>query len=355
MFSLIDSGSDLSIISFELFEKLGLSSTLKPYSQATSVTGQTLDIKGCTYLQFYLGTRKFKHEFVVINHIVQNAIIGSDFLDKYGARLDFASRTLSLGKMVVLLNDRPSKNTTCHLIEVAETTAILPNTSLAFQCHVKDKVKPGLYLLEPLENVLLLRDEPGLNCAASVLEITGSGSDNDMLVFAQNNAYHPFVLEKGQVCGVMTPIHNKQVSSVEALSADKHDNNQTGLSSNNNNSGQVQGQQGRIQPSILKHVPKEQKPKLTALLSKYQHLFAEKDTDLGKTHLVEMDINTGDHAPIRQRPYKCPIKMESQVQSHIEQMLNSNIISESSSPWASPIVIVPKKDGSSRFCMTQVD
>ncbi len=32
-------------------------------------------------------------------------------------------------------------------------------------------------------------------------------------------------------------------------------------------------------------------------------------------------------------------------------MLSSGVIEESSSPWASPIVLVKKKDGSLRFCM----
>ena len=32
-------------------------------------------------------------------------------------------------------------------------------------------------------------------------------------------------------------------------------------------------------------------------------------------------------------------------------MLTQNIVQPSSSPWASPIILVPKKDGSSRFCI----
>ena len=35
----------------------------------------------------------------------------------------------------------------------------------------------------------------------------------------------------------------------------------------------------------------------------------------------------------------------------VQQMLSSNVIRPSNSPWASPVVIVRKKDGSLRFCV----
>ena len=69
------------------------------------------------------------------------------------------------------------------------------------------------------------------------------------------------------------------------------------------------------------------------------------------TNLVQMEIDTGDHLPISQRPYRLPLSKRQLVDEEIEKMLAEDIIERSSSPWASPITLVPKKDGSIRFCV----
>ena len=56
-------------------------------------------------------------------------------------------------------------------------------------------------------------------------------------------------------------------------------------------------------------------------------------------------IDTGDSAPVKQAPYHLPPHYKQWVQEEIQQMLKSGIIRPSRSPWASPIVIIPKKNG----------
>ena len=79
-------------------------------------------------------------------------------------------------------------------------------------------------------------------------------------------------------------------------------------------------------------------------------LFAEKDTELGKTHAVKMKIDTGDHKPIKLKPYRTPFTKRPVVDKAIDDMLGANILQPSRSPWSFPVVIVGKKDGSKRFC-----
>ena len=79
-------------------------------------------------------------------------------------------------------------------------------------------------------------------------------------------------------------------------------------------------------------------------------LFAEKDTELGKTQTVKMKIDTGDHKPIKLKPYRTPFTKRPIVDKAIDDMLAANVIQPSRSPWSFPIVIVDKKDGSKRFC-----
>ena len=59
--------------------------------------------------------------------------------------------------------------------------------------------------------------------------------------------------------------------------------------------------------------------------------------------LVEMEIDTGNHPPIASKPYTLPLKHYNWVQKEIETLEKAGIIERSISPWASPVVIVPKK------------
>ena len=70
-----------------------------------------------------------------------------------------------------------------------------------------------------------------------------------------------------------------------------------------------------------------------------------------RTNVAVHSIDTGDSAPIRCGPYKIPQKLEEEVNNEIEKMLAHGIIEPSTSPWASPVVIIPKPDGSIRFCV----
>ena len=67
--------------------------------------------------------------------------------------------------------------------------------------------------------------------------------------------------------------------------------------------------------------------------------------------MVEHHINTGDHRPIKQLPRRVPHFLKEEVSRHVQEMLDNGVIVPSHSPWASPVVLVAKKDGSTRFCV----
>ena len=78
-------------------------------------------------------------------------------------------------------------------------------------------------------------------------------------------------------------------------------------------------------------------------LCEQQHeAFSKNNKDIGRTQLIEMEIDTGDSLPVAQSPYTLPLKHYDWVHQEIETLEKSGVI-ESLSRWVSPVIVVPKK------------
>ena len=79
------------------------------------------------------------------------------------------------------------------------------------------------------------------------------------------------------------------------------------------------------------------------LCTEFNDIFSTDSGDIGKTPLLEVEIDTGDSLPITQKPYTLPLKHTAWVQRELEILEKAGVIVRSVSPWASPIVVVPKR------------
>ena len=82
-------------------------------------------------------------------------------------------------------------------------------------------------------------------------------------------------------------------------------------------------------------------PRLAVTIKKFKH---------GATFVAHHYIPTVG-SPVRVPPRRIPAHCHAQVQKMIEKMLEEGIIEESSSPWMTPAVFVPKKSGELRMCI----
>ena len=99
---------------------------------------------------------------------------------------------------------------------------------------------------------------------------------------------------------------------------------------------------------LMLDVSEPQKSQLKQVLLSYPDVIANAP---GRTTLVQHYINVGDTAPIQQKPYRVPYSQRELVKKELDRMLDAQVIRTSTSPWASPIVLVAKKDGDVRFCV----
>ena len=95
----------------------------------------------------------------------------------------------------------------------------------------------------------------------------------------------------------------------------------------------------------------QQQQSVRKLLKEYQHLFALNLKELGKTSLVQHDIQLSDETPLKERYRRIPPHQYEEVRKHLQEMLDIGAICRSTSPWASPVVLVCKQDGSLWFCI----
>ncbi|UYV70710.1 hypothetical protein LAZ67_8000342, partial [Cordylochernes scorpioides] len=94
-----------------------------------------------------------------------------------------------------------------------------------------------------------------------------------------------------------------------------------------------------------------QKEKLRNLFKNYTDIFEFSKRKQFKDVNVKHRINTGDHLPTKQRPYRVAPRERQIIQDEVNKMEKLDIIQPSESPWASPVVLIRKKDGSWRFCV----
>ena len=107
---------------------------------------------------------------------------------------------------------------------------------------------------------------------------------------------------------------------------------------------------------VLGYLPKQDRDVLEPVLRKYRNLFhLYEDSPFPGTVLEEHRIVTGDARRIRKAPYRVPFVLREEMESQVRDMLHKGVIEPSSSPWAAPAMLVPKKSADAkpkyRFCV----
>ena len=91
-------------------------------------------------------------------------------------------------------------------------------------------------------------------------------------------------------------------------------------------------------------------PVIDHVLKQFADVFSGPNEPNGFCNTAPLQIITQGEA-VHQRPYRAPLTKRQEISKAIDGMLAEGIIRPSSSPWASPVTLVPKKDGSTRFCV----
>lgn len=116
----------------------------------------------------------------------------------------------------------------------------------------------------------------------------------------------------------------------------------------------IHGRTSEITADLLNigpDVKDEDRDKILKLVNEYRDCFALTIDELGKTSISEMHIRLHDESPVTYKPYRLPYSERILVRDIINQLMENDIVKESDSPYASPIVLVRKKNGEPRLCV----
>ena len=99
------------------------------------------------------------------------------------------------------------------------------------------------------------------------------------------------------------------------------------------------------------HLSETQQNQLRKLVLDNNELFILNSSELGKLKVAEAHLDTVDSEPVRMPLYRQPENARKIIATLIEDMLEKNIIEESTGVYLAPIVLVNKPDGSKRMCI----
>ena len=320
---IVDSGAESTLVDKKVANKLNLK-IFEDDSNIDYITanGDSLKKSGWSIIEMMIGSYKFRQKCVVIDNLCANILMGTDALVDHGMILNYRHKTLSVGKISIDLQTKEQQSFCC--LSVTKRIEIQP-----LQTHVEWIPVPDSF-----KKSLLLQGE--LLTHVKITNGLYDASDGRIPVIFINQKRHPVILEKGKHVAVVEKV------SVVNVVTNSHEEKKL---------VEVNSKLAKDMVIIDKKLPKQQLDMVNELITKYDHIFSKNKNDLGYYDKDKFNIDTGDEKPIKSKAYRVPFSQQENIDKMVDEMLENKIITKSNSAWASPVVIVKKKDGTDRFCV----
>jgi hypothetical protein len=370
--ALFDTCAEPTLISSSLAKKLNL--IISPSSDII-ISFNSLKTKPLGKASFKLtqGSKTINTEGLVVDQISPgiDVLLGWPFLSSLNFSIFGHNNTLSFSDFSPIsytTNNRDDSNETCE-IRTRSRVVVGPNTHLFVRFNHN-----LLYTFLKSQKLNSVFISPSSTLMKTPLRL-GSGeiSISNKFISISNWSNVPFTLEKGALLG-----HGSK-KIFEVFSLDSSENE--GIDDSNiylptpiqEDFKNLIDDPNRVwtKPEFLAAIQKliadssssssssssslssSQKTRLLLFLQKYRFLFSKDSKNPGATTKTTCKIKTDppDLDPIRCHPYRTSHRALEELKRQVSEMLNSNIARKSKSPWAFPVVLAMKSDGTWRFCV----
>ena len=321
--ALIDTGASISCMSKSLSDQLD--TKVEPYEKKiVGPDGSPLIIEGKSNVKLKMDEFAVEHELIVVTELSPQVILGRDFLKKHKAIIDCE-------KDHVILVNVPTEDffleTDKDIHAVAIEDTLVPGNSIAY---IKIRIPPQFDHNVLISNDPLLTQKKNIWCTRCIVDSSG----NQLGTWLLNPGNETCKVLKGSSIGICEELEPSM--KVCCL---------------NNTVNQKEDQVREQNFIVSSKLSDKQKNKVLSLLNRYESIITNNDECVGKTTLIKHRIITQDSPPVHHRPYRTSVSEREIIKSKVEEMLNNGIITPSSSPWSSPVVLVKKKNGDWRFCI----
>ena len=340
---LLDTGAECTLVHENIWKSFFSTGPEIPTLHCTSVSlhlanGETMRAAGEVVTDLTVGGLRGNGPIIVANIGSLQGVIGLDFLEKLGAQIDLKRGTLQIEDHMIVMHRKHASS--CCRIAVTESITIPAQSEIESTGQIKRKSKsaaPMSFLdIGVVECLNTLPQQHGLLLARTIVH----PNNGEVPLRIMNLSKKPVSICKGSTVGLLHQAVG--VTGVESLE-DCGNLEEPNVSLPDHMISLLNECHEDLQP--------QEYQKLSSFLKRYEDIFAAPDGKLGRTHIVEHTIDTGNSVPVRQRSWRLPFARRQVAEKEVECMLKEDVIQPSSSAWASPIVLVTKKDGSVRFCV----
>ena len=388
----VDTGASRTIISSRVYQKAkdmaGTEIQVRKQIPIEQADGNLLVNQGVVTVDIQLDNHLFREKEVVIANIKDDVLLGLDI----GATVDVIS---SEGYVKI---DGKTVSCTCisrqmvGKVSVADEYCIPGYAEKEIDVYISpashEGRRNGEMILEPTEN---FAERYSLVMARSLVDLTNNVTGKVRILNPFDREVVLRLLLEDSVIGYAEPIddemeivsceseemdedqlserRSKHSSAAREAAAGKNTSDRIRVSSNPGESAEKKGshkdgdeshhnEETDIPEHLLTMYQKaterkteEEKRIIRDIVVGFQDVFSTSEMDLGRTHLTVHEIPTGEARPVKQPPRRVPMALLHEEAAAVEDLKKQGVIRESSSPWASPIVLVKKKNGRIRPCV----
>lgn len=328
--SLVDSGSMYTILSTSLSSRLGDAVVLEPTQvKLKSAGGSSIKVEGETLLRLELGDGDVVVGVrVIVANIVEQLILGSDFLTQHKATLDFEGLTLSL-KQHELPLVRARREKMRGLGTVCVTRSKEAESRGIIQCKVEGEIMlPGTFWYKPVGLVDGGKGPFLVNLCQREVEIETESGLKDVAV----------QFKEGDILGEIEEVDEEYWKEKEETWEWPE-------------TMRVREIMKQLKISENPLLDERNRAECEELVREYHDVFSLSERELGLTDLYVHKIKIKDEGVVINKNRPIPMHTFDAAKKLITDLIELGVLEPSNSVHRSPLVLVGKKTGGKRLCI----
>ena len=396
--ALVDTGATISVISKKFLNSVESSlhkiTPIVPFNIVLSIENSNdFKVTEKAEMCFKINNQAILWHFYIIDNLTNNIVLGMDFLNEYEVTIKCNPFSLELKPNVKQKPKKPFSEKTEYTNNktVATSDVIYPSACDSLLGFPNPATKPSIpssesdfsstsftttTIASSNKNIRVSHDTtipPMSFYRVPICSIKAEGDfhlsprkeieyalnllignaiinfkDNHSSIFVCNATNKPQTLNDRTIIGTIEKCHDENIlCNLDTLPC----YNKETLASLNYTTTNNKSDDLIKNLNFGKNLSNDEKSQLIKLIKQYSYVFSHSHNNRGITNMVTHNIETGNAMPVRQRAYKQAYCERQKTRELTKELLNEGIIQYSYSPWSSPVVLVKKKDNSTRFCV----